>query len=211
MKRILKFVLLVICMFLGLVSCSSFAPKNQVKIERDESSSQNERSIEIDLEKRIENIVFSWYKKNHYEYKEKNEQKYTFRIVDKDASIYGRKCYLVVMYFNGKQYMDFAVDIKDCELYLCYEDNLKFIPVKSIMLLDASKYEKEIKKTTNYLKRKCDINNIVFCDTVMRLQKEYFVFAEYTDMEIQTMYLIDANSDDIYTWDLKNDVLNPLA
>lgn len=163
------------------------------------------------LDEKPEEIVFSWYKKNHYEYEEKNKQKYSFQIVDKDVKIYGEKCYLVVMYFDGSQYLNFAVNVKDNELYLCYEDNFTFIPINNIMVLNNSKYLNKVKQATDFLKKKCNKNNIVYCDTVMRFQKVYFVFAEYSNMEFQTMYFLDVESKDVFTWDLKKDVLNAVA
>lgn len=114
------------------------------------------------------------------------------------------------MYFDGSQYLNFAVSVKDSQLYLCYEDNFTFIPINYIMVLNNSKYIKKIKKTTKFLKKKCNKNNIVYCDTVMRFQKVYFVFAEYTNMEFQTMYFFDVKSKAVFTWDLKKDVLSEI-
>ena len=212
MRNFLK-IILVIWLSVGILGCSINDQEYEVKNNKEKSSNDNEikHSFDVDLDEKSEEIVFSWYKKNHYEYEAKNEQKYSFQIVDKDANIYGKKCYLVVMYFDGSQYLNFAVNVKDSELYLCYEDNFTFIPINDIIMLNGSKYLKKIKKATIFLKKKCNNNNIIYCDTVMRLQKEYLVFAEYKNMKFQTMYFFDVKSKDVFTWDLKKDVLNAVT
>lgn len=211
MRNFLK-IIIVISLSVCILGCSINDQEYKAKNNKENSSNDNEikHSFDVNLDEKSEEIVFSWYKKNHYEYEEKNEQKYSFQIVDKDVRIYGKKCYLVVMYFDGSQYLNFAVNVKDSELYLCYEDNITFIPINNIMVLNNSKYLNKVKKATNFLKKKCN-NNIVYCDTVTRFQKVYFVFAEYTNMKFQTMYFFDVKLKDVFTWDLKKDVLNAVA
>ena len=208
MRNSLKIIFAVILLSAAVLGCS----QNEPKLNVENYDNESRHMYDVNSDEKIKEMVFSWYKKNHYEYEEENEKRYLVKILSKDIKIYGKKCYVLMMYFDGWHHMEFVVSIEDGELYTSCYDNFTYVPLNNIMVLNDSKYLNEIKEATNVIRKKCKKNNIDYCDTVMRLQKVYFLFGEYDDkdMEFKTMYLFNAESRDVFIWDLEKDaVIDP--
>lgn len=158
------------------------------------------------IERNIKKLILTWYKENYYEYDERNEQKYSFRVIDKNSKVYEQKCYLVVMYFEGKQYMNFAVNAQSGNLYLCYEDGITFIPLNDLAIIDDKKYAKQAKKIIDTVFNS-QIDDIIYCDTIKKNGDIYFLLGQFIDFEFQDIYLVHAETKKVYKWNLLNDVL----
>ncbi len=196
----MKFLRLVlILLMVAFVSgCSYDKTKNKTEGLRNNSESSTS------FEKKVESLAFSWYREHHHEYENQNEKKYSFKIVDK-TRIYGTECYLLIMYFGGEQYLDFAIDIELNKLYLC-EDNFTFIPINNLEILDDAKFLKQaentIEKVFNGKK-----NQINYCHVVKWKGKIYFMYEEYIELELQDVFLVSKDSKEVFKWNLSKDIL----
>lgn len=173
----------------------------ETEIERKENTTYSS-----DIERNINKIILTWYKENYYEYDECNEPEYSFRVIDKNSKVYDQKCYLVVMYFEGKQYMDFAVNVQSGNLYLCYEDGITFIPLNDLAIIDDKKYAKQGEKIIDTVFNS-QIEDIIYCDTIKKNGDIYFLLGQFINSEFQDMYLVHAETQKVYKWNLRKDVL----
>lgn len=157
-------------------------------------------------EKEIEEIVFSWFQNNHYMYEPTDQYTCECWITD---TLYGKKAYFPILsYKNECQSLIYFAFIEETgELYLHYADNI-YIPVNRVKILDYSKSEK---KATAMMKKVFDkkkAEKMAYCDTIERDGIEYYVYGEFESSELQSVFLVDINTEEIYKWDLTEDKLN---
>lgn len=157
-------------------------------------------------EKEIEELILSWFQNNHAMYKATNQYICECSITD---TLYGKKAHFPILSDKnkGSSLIYFAFIEETGEVYLHYADN-KFVPVNRVKILDYSKYEKKAIAVMKKVFDKKKAKKMAYCDTIERDGIEYYVYGEFESSELQLVFLVDINTEEIYEWDLPKDELN---
>lgn len=157
-------------------------------------------------EKEIEELILSWFQNNHAMYKATNQYICECWITD---TLYGKKAHFPILSDKNESgsLMYFAFVEETGEIYLYYADN-KYIPVNRVKILDDSNYEKKAIAIMKKVFDKKKAEKMAYCDTIERDGIEYFVYGKFESSELQSVYLVDINTEEIYNWDLPEDALN---
>lgn len=155
-------------------------------------------------EKGIEELILSWFENNHAMYKATNRYTCKCWITGK---LYGKKAHFPILYKNGESMIYFAFVEETGEIYLHYADN-KYIPVNRVKILDNSKYKKKAIATMKKVFGKKKAEKMAYFDTIERDGTEYFVYGKFKSSELQLVFLVDIDTEEIYKWDLPEDALN---
>lgn len=163
----------------------------------------------------LQEKVLSWYQNNHYMYEPNDEAQYSCLCDDTDV-IYGKKCDLARLYYEGRNNMLFAIEEETGEIYWEYGDDV-FIPVNRIKILDYLKYEKKAEQIKKKIKKKIFSNykikgkDLEYCDTIERENVKYFVFGKFRSSVVRPVFLVKAETEEVYEWDLSEDKLNKVS
>lgn len=173
------------------------------------ATNASKETIQIPLtkEEKAKELALSWYRENHYEYKEEDEEKYSFRLLDESMDD-NPNCYPLIMYFNGKNYLDMLVDVKTNMIYYSYDGISTFIPLNKIKILDASCYEEDVEKVKEEVFGE-EASDVVYCDAVERDETTYFVLGTFKKNEVvfQDVFMWNTETKKIYKWNLSKDIL----
>lgn len=171
-------------------------------------------TIDIDLIKEIgqekaQEMAFEWFKNNHYAYKASEEEKYSFRFTENTEVIYGKKCYLLVMYYEGKQYLFFAISTESGELYLDYDVNL-FLRLNNLKILNPGYYKKDAKSIMNEVFDKKTVDRLAYFDTVEKDGVKYYVYGEFVSSILNSVLAVKIETAEVYQWDIPGNTLSKI-